>query len=342
MSLKAGRRGLHKRLVDAFGNLNGEAPSGDYYTKQQTDDKFETKTNANNTFQQKTLEVPIEMLSGSKLTVEDALQGLNEEKFTYADNGVLGAKNLLQIFNMSYSGINTVVNLDGSITSSGTKADTGGSNFRILEPNKLILPIGKYKLSLSGNTTKILRLALVPSAGDWITKAEVTSGNEVEFEITSNDSDKTISMFFLSVESGDVINWTYYPMIRLSTDPDDTYVPYAMTNREITEELTVQESAVTDIIGGATVGDIGNFLYKQGNIVWLTLRLQGVTTTAWDSTPIGIIPEGFRPRKNLRILNSGSMTAVQPIQINSGNGTILSATALNNETVILTATWISD
>lgn len=27
MALKAGRRGLHKRLVDAFGNFNGEAPS---------------------------------------------------------------------------------------------------------------------------------------------------------------------------------------------------------------------------------------------------------------------------------------------------------------------------
>lgn len=44
MALKAGRRGLHKRLVDAFGNLNSGTPSGDYYTKQQTDDKFELKT----------------------------------------------------------------------------------------------------------------------------------------------------------------------------------------------------------------------------------------------------------------------------------------------------------
>lgn len=78
MSLKAGRRGLHKRLVDAFGNLNDEALGGEYYTKQQTDNKFETKTHVNNTFQKKTLELPIETLMGSKLTVEDSLDTLNE------------------------------------------------------------------------------------------------------------------------------------------------------------------------------------------------------------------------------------------------------------------------
>ena len=78
MALKAGRRGLNKRLVDAFGNFNGEAPSGEYYTKQQTDNKFETKTHVNNTFQKKMLELPIETLMGSKLTVEDSLDSLNE------------------------------------------------------------------------------------------------------------------------------------------------------------------------------------------------------------------------------------------------------------------------
>lgn len=156
----------------------------------------------------------------------------------YADNGVLGAKNLLKIFNMSYSGIDTFVNSDGSITSRGTKASSGGSNFRILEPNKFMLPIGKYKLSLSGTPAdKGLRLSLVPSTGDWITKAIVTNGNEVEFEITSADLDKTISMFFVPVEAGTVIDWTYYPMLRLASDPDDTYVPYAMTNRELTEKV---------------------------------------------------------------------------------------------------------
>ena len=80
MALKAGRVGLNKDLVDEFGYLKEDAPSGEYYTKTQADNKFETKTHVNNNFQKKTLEVPIELLSGSALTVESALQGLNEEK----------------------------------------------------------------------------------------------------------------------------------------------------------------------------------------------------------------------------------------------------------------------
>ena len=43
MALKAGRVGVAKDQVDEFGNIISSGPSGDYYTKQQTDNKFETK-----------------------------------------------------------------------------------------------------------------------------------------------------------------------------------------------------------------------------------------------------------------------------------------------------------
>ena len=33
-----------------------------------------------------------------------------------------------------------------------------------------------------------------------------------------------------------VNNLVFYPMLRLASDPDDTYQPYAMTNRELTEK----------------------------------------------------------------------------------------------------------
>ena len=88
MALKAGRVGLNKELVDEFGYLKGEAPSGEYYTKTQTDNKFETKTHANNTFQKQTLEVPVELLSGSALTVEDALHGLSDASVNVAETVV--------------------------------------------------------------------------------------------------------------------------------------------------------------------------------------------------------------------------------------------------------------
>ena len=81
MALKAGRVGVAPDQVDDFGKVKSDATSG--YTKQEADAKFETQTAASEALalkQPKTLEVPIEMLSGSKLTVESALQGLNEGK----------------------------------------------------------------------------------------------------------------------------------------------------------------------------------------------------------------------------------------------------------------------
>ena len=149
MALGAGRKGLASELVDEFGHLIGEMPTGEYYTKSQTDNKFETKTHANSTYQKKTLElpletlmgskltvedsldalneiqktrqpktleVPIEMLSGSKLTVESALQGLNEEKAdaqnTFSKDEVLNMFNILNLRKTYGSDVSMPINID--------------------------------------------------------------------------------------------------------------------------------------------------------------------------------------------------------------------------------------
>ena len=88
MSLKAGRVGVNPADVDPI-NGHISPDSVDSYTKTQADDKFLSKSDAASTYetkenaaalQPKTLAVPIETLSGSKLTVESALQGLNSDK----------------------------------------------------------------------------------------------------------------------------------------------------------------------------------------------------------------------------------------------------------------------
>lgn len=90
MSLKAGRVGVNPADVNPI-NGHIEPESIDSYTKAQADAKFETQIHAASAYetqtaaasehallQPKTLAVPISMLSGSKLTVESALQGLND------------------------------------------------------------------------------------------------------------------------------------------------------------------------------------------------------------------------------------------------------------------------
>lgn len=109
MSIKAGRVGVNPSQVDPVdGSILSSAISG--YTKQEADAKFLSQTDAASTYesksdastahnalQPKTLAVPIEMLSGTKLTVETALQGLNGDKvsksaLTYTENTVKGLK----------------------------------------------------------------------------------------------------------------------------------------------------------------------------------------------------------------------------------------------------------
>lgn len=89
MSLKAGRVGVNPADVDPVdGHIKSDATSG--YTKQEADAKFETQTHAASTYetksdattalaekQPKTLQLPIETLYGTKLTVEDSLQAIN-------------------------------------------------------------------------------------------------------------------------------------------------------------------------------------------------------------------------------------------------------------------------
>ena len=80
MAQRAGRVGVNPVDVDPVtGHVNVEVP-GNVYTKTQVDNKFLTKTKAASDYQAKALSVPIELLDGSALTVEAALQGLNSQK----------------------------------------------------------------------------------------------------------------------------------------------------------------------------------------------------------------------------------------------------------------------
>lgn len=134
MALKAGRVGVAPDQVDEFGRISSEATSG--YTKQEADAKFETQTHAASTYETKSdaaalqpimLSVPIEMLSGTKLTVEEALNGLNADKADKAvwtpevkvDEGDYGAV----YFSENLTDHLACLRLDGSVTGSSTTVD---------------------------------------------------------------------------------------------------------------------------------------------------------------------------------------------------------------------------
>lgn len=221
----------------------------------------------------------------------------------YADNGVLGAKNGLDVSNA----INDTRFID-SVESDGTLhfKDESTVSWGLTYIAKLSIKNGvRYKLVLD-KTLPYGRLGMTtyptntPSASETMPLTMITGyfhqfTDTIEFVATA---DATLYVKFCNdVETSSHTTFTLQMMQILATDTDDIYVPYAMTNRELTEELTVQESAVTDIIEGATVETSygGNHLIKVGKIVQLDFGLTNVTATQWSDV-IGRIPEGYRPK----------------------------------------------
>lgn len=168
-------------------------------------------------------------------TYEPYHESVEEEiEQIYADNGVLGAKNLLnhkRSGSTTIQGITYTVNDDLSISTSGT-ADANNNSWWNLLPNGITLPAGKYIISDNGNlNTPSHRLSIRLTDNTY-----VALGTSSEIEVTLTDTNQIVE-FSIGIAKGQASNnYVFRPMIRLASDPDDTYQPYAMTNRELTEE----------------------------------------------------------------------------------------------------------
>lgn len=180
-------------------------------------------------------------LLGNQTGSDLGLASSSEVEQIYADNGVLGAKNLFR--NPYYdgtsktsNGVTFTVNNDGSITvDTNGVASTGEASFRLIRYDRdqdIINTFNEKTLKKSGTD------------GDVYVQGYWSGAIHREDEFIVNASTMTNWNFAVYVASGKTIdNVTIYPMLRLASDPDDTYVPYAMTNRELTE-------AISNIHGG--------------------------------------------------------------------------------------------
>lgn len=239
----------------------------------------------------------------------------------YADNGVLGAKNLLpnNATNQTVNGVTFTVNADGSVTANGTA--TADSYFA-------------WDTGLTLNI-EINEVSVPTKNGYTISGCDDAENAKYYVGLTSANRG------YIVVKNGiTVSNKVFYPMLRLASDPDDTYVPYAMTNRELTEELTVQESAVTDIISGASITNNHNNLYKQGKFVHMCIEMQHVTATAYD-TIIAKVPSNYKPRAFVADCTM-SNTQIARIYVDGNNGNVKCRNALSDASFVATATWITD
>ena len=167
-------------------------------------------------------------------TYEPYHESVEEEiEQIYADNGVLGAKNLIKCtaISQTISGITFTVNEDESVTVNGTPTITGNVYFRYGVADAKVGQILSGCPNGGGGSTYQLIAFNSSESGRLATD---TGSSAI---ISREDSNARIGIYISTAVS----NLTFKPMLRLASDPDDTYQPYAMTNRELTEKLATQD-----------------------------------------------------------------------------------------------------
>lgn len=214
--------------------------------------------------------------------ISDDVSELNEALTDEAETrAALGAHNLRsQPFSVNReAGLAVVNNADGSITISGTHtAPSGTTIFRCFDN---IVDAGTYIYSVGENIPSGCRLVVELKSGKELsgsTKTIAISDEEVEsvqFTLTEEDL-ATYPYLNISINVYYIQAWgvskTYYPMIRLATDSDPNYQPYAPTNYELgNNKANKSDLASISITGttnstGSTIAS-GTYFYLNGALV---------------------------------------------------------------------------
>lgn len=195
-------------------------------------------------------EVDLDLLLPEAVEDLAVIKGLDENK------EILGAKNLLNCLlssgtfdGITYSRSNNALVLNGIVSTNSTVSlldsnATGlsGASRMDLEPNSYIISIGS-----AANVSIQLNLYQDNTAVTTVTKNFNEGDNQV-VDLSSYTFNKTKVCIGLSGGS-EFTNQALYPMIRLATDPNPTYRPYAMSNQELTQRLLSLEQRVAALEG---------------------------------------------------------------------------------------------
>ena len=228
---------------------------------------------------------------------------VSEWGYTREEARVLGAKNLLP---MNLSALKSDTENTGTWT--GNVYNKSNVDFTLNDD----LSVTVNTSGASADTQLVLSFDMV--AGDYkLNGCADGSGSTYWIDVYNSkwsgrqynyngDTDVTFTgttkrVFRVFVKSGATVsNKTVYPMLRLASDADDTYAPPAMTNRELTEWTTQNETAV-ELETGITKWT-ENVVCKQGKVCFMNLTISG-TFTANTEVLVGTIPANYRPRQIL-------------------------------------------
>lgn len=203
-------------------------------------------------------------------------------------NNVLGAKNLLEteLDGTTFDKVNVTRNSNGTISVS-TNGEVESTQ-QIIHIHKMFTPpvTGPYKLT-GAYDENVFLIGFNVTDSIW-TDSDI--GNGVVLSLDQNK----LYYFVIVVRANTTLSTPVIvsPMLRPNRIADDTYVPYAKTNRELTDDVTLYRDVVAmDLTKIATVTRAN--LYKQGHIVKLfaDITVGNNDIPAWGV--IGQLPSGF-------------------------------------------------
>lgn len=184
--------------------------------------------------------------------------------FPRSEQAVLGAKNLAlanrattqTISSMDFTVDSSDVNV---VTVNGINSAEAWFNYMDIE-----LPEGNYIGSgcTNGSDTTYMLSFVIRNAGNTGDEATIKCFNG-DVNITVPSGGRHVRAFIVVRNGKTLTNQLFKLMIRLATDPDDTYAPYAMTNKELTDKVVKSKQILITIdpsisINANTEGEIFN------------------------------------------------------------------------------------
>lgn len=173
---------------------------------------------------------------------------------------VYGSKNLVDtslIPNSTGGGVTRKNNGDGSITYSGTSTLTTTTYLPLMA--KQSLGAGTYIFTSNPTTTASYTYQIYKNGSYW---KGITVNQAIEITEAGKYS------IGIALNSNATINNTFKPMLRYAAIKDDTYVPYAMTNRELTEKVADTGWVEVDFPENTNFDPASHLQYRRcGNIV---------------------------------------------------------------------------
>lgn len=239
-----------------------------------------------------------------------------------------GGKNLLPNTGTSttINGVTFTVNADGSVTVNGTATATAD----YYGMAQVSLGSGTFALSgcPEGGSEQTYFLGVRVNNSWSASGKDYGDGKTVTGEITR---------WAITIRSGYTAdNLTFYPMLRDASIQDDTYVPYGMSNAELTEELTLKVGTVTPV-EGATTNNL--MVYEKGGVVTINGYMTAPSSVGTSGVIIGTISGVDLPNAQIRAVgnvgtNAYSAKNLAYVSIGTNGDIAASAVVANAGTVV--------